>query len=183
MKTEQRLKIALLTRDRIKRHRHIEQSRSQQAEEIAMSQNNASQGIAEKMTEAIEELKTVIAGGLHVDNTVEIHGLEELPKAIDKLSDIKLSPQFNIEAPIVNVEPVIVNEDIYARYKRVNSASEGSNTYHGFADSQGNWFIQREAGNDSKASSRYAVGRGSFAGNWSKRQGLDYLPFDEVEIP
>lgn len=111
--------------------------------------------------------------------------LSEVTEAIKGIKitqpEIKFNPVVKVEAPVVNVS---VPADVYARYKRYNSVTEGEGTYHGFLDSDGNWFIQRESELvNGQAVSRYAVGKGNIEKGWSNRKNLDYKPYDRVVIP
>ena len=105
---------------------------------------------------------------------------EKMAEHIEKLN---IAPIVNIPAPIVNVEPVLINEDKLAKYTRVNSQIDPEGIYHGFVDSDSNWFIRLETEvNGLRQASRFAVGKGKLATNWSKRKSLDYKPYDQVEI-
>lgn len=157
----------------------IEQLQRRQNDQIT----ETLEGISQTVSEALESVKTIASPEVTVQSHITVEGLEKLPEAIERLGNIKVEPTVNVKAPIVNVKPVIVNEDIYARYKRANSSVDQSGTYHGFLDNDGNWFIQLESGTDKQAKSRYAVGKGSFLNNWAGRVSLQYKLIDEVAIP
>lgn len=144
--------------------------------------------ITETVDKHLQSINGEIVDKIEVINNVTVTGLEDVAKAIEKIE--QPVPVVNVTAPEVKVspnikiEPAIVNEDVYARYKRVNSSVEPDGIYHGFVNKAGNWFIQRETENpnETEASSRYTAGATDFKANWNKRKYLDYVTFDEVDI-
>lgn len=129
--------------------------------------------------------------------------ISEMSTAITKLADgivvevapVDLTPIAeaikNQPQPVIHVNPkftatpeVKIETDIMARYKRIDSSVEADGEYHGFADQDGNWFIQREseALNGDMQRSRFATGEGDYMQGWSKRKGLKYVPYYEAGI-
>lgn len=127
------------------------------------------------VSDAVKVIGDIPAPVITVDNS----GIVDAIKAIEIKPNIKIGTP-HIAAPTV----VVNNEDIYARYKRVNSEQGMQGLYHGFADSDGNWFIQLESSIDNGPDkSRYFVGKGDFANNWPKKEGFAYKPIYQVGIP
>lgn len=61
-------------------------------------------------------------------------------------------------------------------YKVTEIDDAGANTYVGFVDKGGAWYIQRDDG----SSYRYVKGASGFATNWTNRTSLTYDYFDAV---
>lgn len=174
MRNDQELKLAQFKAKLRQAHiRQIEKER----EEILLA---AFEKLSHDMDTFIEMMAEQQSPAINVTNTIDTKELSDaLTAAVSKFNT-----QPNVEVtPVINVAPTVVNEDVYARYKRFNSSTDPDGTYHGFVDADGNWFIQRETNFDNKASSRYATGEGTLEDNWAKRTRLSYKPFDQVEIP
>lgn len=178
-------------RIRLNKFRREVDSRRQLIHEASMhsllkKQTDSVNNAFDKLSDAINGIKEFADNGVTIENVVNVEGLESIPKALENIpqaiKDIKIvQPEIKLKAPVVNV--TIPNQDIYSRYKRANSAQENNFTYHGFIDADGNWFIQLEAGTDTQARSRYAVGKGDFLNQWPKRTSLEYKLLSEVNIP
>lgn len=165
MRSEQSQKIS-----RFRRKLELERARKQ---DIILKQ------VAESLTEKVDALTETIGKVQSPD--IDLTEVTEAIKAISLNPEIKFSPNIQVEAPVVNVE---VPQDVYAKYKRVNSMTDPEGTYHGFTDANGNWFIQRETTlPNEQATSRYTTGNGQFGKSWPRRKTLSYKPFNEVDIP
>lgn len=138
----------------------------------------------EKLAAATETIANFSVEAPVVNNTIDTTELVEAVKGI-KIDVPAPVVKVNVPqqmAPVVNVS--VDNPDIYARYKRVNSSMDPEGTYHGFVDTDGNWFIQLEstmnAGNTDIT--RYATGMGEFNKAWVGRKRLSYKPFNKVDV-
>lgn len=145
--------------------------------------------IAETMLNVIEKLHDMTEAIANKEQpTPVVNNTFDTDALVDAIKDIKINtelrPTIKVDVPQQLAPTVVVkNDDIYARYKRVNSQNDPDGTRHGFVDADGNWFIQLESSTDTGADrTRYAVGSGSFASNWTNRRRLSYLSFDKVVI-
>lgn len=131
-----------------------------------------------KLGEHLSDIKSPIVN-VDVDNSE----IAEAIKSI-KMPDVIVNPQIKVDVPKQEAPVVVVkDEDIYARYRRVNSEIGRQGEYHGFVDKDGNWFIQLESSADNGPDrTRYFVGDGQFSAGWPKRESYTYKAYDKVTI-
>ena len=118
-----------------------------------------------------------------IDLVPIVDAISQIKNEVTVTPEFKINPVIKVAAPVVNV--TVPNDDLYARYKRFNSQTDPEGTYHGFTDSNGNWFIQRESTMNSGKTdtTRFAVGNGNANQGWMKRKSLIFKPISEVVIP
>lgn len=130
----------------------------------------------ETFSEHLTSLEGIVKGALQTNNT------EPLVEAIGNIKIVSnTKPEINIRkfnVPTPQVKVVNTNDDIYASYKASDTDVGEQNSYYGFLDNSGAWFVLRQSGSD-KASFRYAFGNKDYSKNWSAREKLTYGYYSE----
>lgn len=125
----------------------------------------------EAMKEEFAALAETLRNGIVVKNQPD-------KVTVENLKDFKF-PEIKAPAPVVKV---LREEDLFATFKAADSdQKDSSESYYGFVNNDGKWFIMRELGKDNK-SWRYATGKVSYNKGWSERRKLTYLYFYELSI-
>lgn len=97
---------------------------------------------------------------------------------VSNLKDLKF-PEIKAPQPIVKV---LKEEDLFSVFKAADADQrEDSESYYGFVDAGGKWFVMREMGKEKK-SWRYASSKLSYNRGWANRKSLDYVYFYELKI-
>lgn len=140
--------------------------------DLAHSQSVTVEEVAEKL-QFLKELSSYFETvNKLLDNSEKSKGLDQ--RNIQKLYDaIKLiKPQVKI----------LRSEDVYATYKPANADESSNNeSYWGFVNSAGKWFILRELGDKNKTW-KYLVGQVNYEQGWQDRKKGDYSFYHEIEL-
>lgn len=131
---------------------------------------------SEAFSEHLTRLEGIVKGALEKDDT------KALKTALENVRFVHNSkPEINIpkiDVPSPQVKIVNTNDDIYDTYKASDSDIGEQNSYYGFIDSGGAWFILRQSGSD-RASFRYVFGSKDYRKNWASREKLGYGYYNE----
>lgn len=127
----------------------------------------------ETFSEHLSSLEGIVKGALEKDNTEALTtALSNIKIVSNTKPEIKM-PKINVPTPQVKV--VNTNDDIYATYKASDTDIGEENSYYGFINKQGNWFILRNSGE----AFRYTFGSTDYTKNWNTREQLGYGYYSE----
>lgn len=179
-----------------KRHQRVEKER----ENITVLSKEIKNlvGATQKLQDTLKEFKVADITNNNVDLTPVIEALVEsnesyiqqsklIAKSLDRLHTVVESKEYSPKIDVKTPETKVVNKqsdnpDIFALYDPTDTDEESETTqYYGFTNKQGNWFILRQSGKDSKQI-RFASGIKNFEDNWGKRKTLDYTLRSEANI-